>query len=65
MELIEHRYSDRPARFYVDGVRVSRERWEDLTAPLPWWWRAHPKARLLAGTAVVVGDGWTKIPHKA
>lgn len=49
MELVEHRYSDKPARFYVDGVRVSRARWEALTdrahregTLCNLWTRAHP-----------------------
>lgn len=30
MQLVEHRYSDKPARFYIDGVRVSRDKWEHV-----------------------------------
>lgn len=28
MQLIQHRYSDKPGRYYIDGRRVSREAYE-------------------------------------
>lgn len=28
MELVEHRYSDKQPRFYIDGKRISAEKWE-------------------------------------
>lgn len=28
MQLVQHTYSDKPARYYIDGKRVSRETYE-------------------------------------